>query len=319
MSKLNIKNNHVRYIILCIVLFPLYCFSQTDSLYIKPFDQELSIKPYVYKNFTSISHEVGNDEVMYMPNNPVSIGIGVTYKQYSLSGGYGFGFMRDKNMGKTKSLDFQYHYYGRKFVFDVFFQNYKGFYYEDEKKDEVYHIFPDIKLVQYGLFGLYVFNGKKFSYQAAFNQTERQVKSAGSFQIGGGLYYNHLRSDTLFSLDGGKLKNYQISLSGGYAYTWVIKKNYFVSMSVSVGINFGDRSLKSFGRKLEVSPSVFPRVSMGYNGSNWSVGLSFLANRIYASHTKDLKMSFNTGSFQLYYVKRFSVTPKFLKKIKYIN
>lgn len=301
------------------LLASIYCPAQKDTLYIQSFKHELAIKPYVYKNFTTLTYETDKDEISYMPNTPVGIGIGVTYKKYSLSGGYGFGFMRDKKRGKTKSLDFQYHYYGSKFVFDFYFLNYKGFYREDDKQDEFYHIYPDIKLAQYGVFGLYVFNGKKFSYQAAFNQSEKQLKSAGSFQLGGGLYYNHLATDSSLVLANNKLDNYQISLSGGYAYTWVIKKNYFVSLSVAVGINFGAKSIKDFGKKIEVSPSVFPRTSMGYNGNDWALGFSFAMNQIYASHNSDPKIIFGTGTFQFSYTKRFNLAPKFLKKIKYIN
>lgn len=310
-----------RYILILYILFiSISSFSQIDSAYIQAFDQELSIRPYVYKKFTTLSTEIGEDETDYLPNTPVGIGFGVTYKKYSLSGGYAFGFMRDKNKGKTKSIDFQYHYYGRNFVFDFFFQDYKGFYREDDKQKEIYHIYPDIKLAQYGVFGQYVFNSKKFSYQAAFNQSEKQLKSAGSFQLGGGLYYNKVRSDSTITLPNNKLINYQISISGGYAYTWVIKRNFFTSLSVSLGINLGAESIRDFSKKIEVSPSVFPRFSMGYNGKDWSIGLSFVMNRIYVSHNDKIqKIALGTGNFQLSYIKRIDIAPKFLKQIKYIN
>lgn len=294
--------------------------AQIDSAYIEAFDQELSIRPYVYKKFTTLSTEIGEAETDYYPNTPVGIGFGATYKKYSLSGGYAFGFMRDKNKGKTESIDFQYHYYGRDFVFDFFFQDYKGFYREDNKQNEVYYIYPDIKLVQYGIFSQYVFNSKKFSYQAAFNQSEKQLRSAGSFQLGGGLYYNKVRSDSTITLPDNKLINYQISISGGYAYTWVIKRNFFTSLSVSLGINLGAERISDFTKKIELSPSVFPRFSMGYNGKDWSIGLSFVMNRIYVSHDdKTQKIALGTGSFQLSYIKRINIAPKFLKQIKYIN
>lgn len=310
-----------RYILILYMLFiSISSFSQIDSAYIQAFDQELSIRPYVYKKFTTLSTEINEDATDYYPNTPVGIGFGVTYKKYSLSGGYSFDFMRDKNRGKTKSIDFQYHYYGRSFVFDFFFQNYKGFYREDDKQEEVFHIYPDIRIVQYGIFSQYVLNNKKFSYQAAFNQSEKQLRSAGSFQLGGGLYYNRVRSDSTITLPDNKLNNYQISISGGYAYTWVIKRNFFTSLSVSLGVNFGAKTINDFGKKVEVSPSVFPRFSMGYNGKDWSVGLSYVMNRIYVFHNNNVpKIALGTGNFQLSYIKRFDIAPKFLKQIKYIN
>lgn len=310
-----------RYILILYAFFvSISSFSQIDSTYIQAFDQELSIRPYVYKKFTTLSAETDNDLTQYLPNTPVGIGLGVTYKKYSLSGGYAFGFMRDKNKGKTKSTDFQYHYYGRKFIFDIFFQNYKEFYREDGKQHDVYHIYPDIRLSQYGVFGQYVFNSKKFSYQAAFNQSEKQLRSAGSFQLGGGLYYNEVRSDSTIVLPNDKLISYQVSVSGGYAYTWVIRRNFFTSFSLSFGISLGAKNIGEFTRKVEVLPSVFPRFSMGYNGNDWSVGLSFVLNNMYVSHNnKTQKIALGTGNFQLSYIKRINIAPKFLKQIKYIN
>lgn len=301
------------------IFLPVLLIAQIDSSYIMPFKQELAIRPHVYYKFTSLTHEIDdNNEITYTPNSPVGIGLGIIYKNYSISAGYAFEFMRDKERGKTRSFDFQYHHYGRKFIFDLFFQNYKGLYTEDEKEDLYYH-FPDIQIIQYGVYGQYVFNNKKFSYRAAFNQNERQLKSAGSFQLGGGLYYNQIKADSTLSLYGkSKLNNYQVSISGGYAYTWVIKRDYYVSGSIALGVNLGTQSLSNL-RHMEISPSIFPRISMGYNADDWSIGLSAIVNRVYVTRTHSLKMLFDTGNFQFSYIKRFNTTPKFVKKIKYIN
>lgn len=304
--------------LLIFLLTPFIIRAQVDSTYIQPYEHELSVKPHVYYKYTSLTHEIDdNNEITYMPNSPVSLGLGITYKNYSISGGYGFGFMRDKDRGKTAIFDFQYHYYGRKFIADVFFQRYKGFY--TEQNDEVFTLYPDISIIQYGVFGQYVFNNKKFSYKAAFNQSEKQLKSAGSWQLGGGIYYNQVRSDSTLQLNQYKrLRNYQLSVSGGYVYNWIISKNFYLSGGVSVGLNIGSENLSSF-KKVEISPSVFPRISMGYNSEDWSIGLSVVVNQIYVANSKLLKMTLNTGTMQMSYTKRFSVTPKFVKKIKYIN
>ncbi|MDU1892227.1 MAG: DUF4421 domain-containing protein [Dysgonomonas sp.] len=300
------------------LLFPCLCPAQTDSTYIGFFEQELALRPYVYDKFTALSHEIGDhdEEVTYRPNNPFGIGLGITWKNISLSGGYGFDFMRNKKKGKTRSIDFQYHYYGRKFVMDFFFQDYKGFFTEDEDKDGVYTLFPDIRLKQYGIFGQYVFNGRKFSYKAAFSQNEKQLKSAGSFLLGGGIYYNQAFSDsTIVESIPNKLNNYQIGVSGGYAYTWVFKKNFYLSGSFSVGVNLGTESLKI--RKVEVYPSLFPRMSMGYNSDTWSIALSGVNNRVYVHFEDKDKLSFDTGSLQISFVKRFRIAPKLIRNIKW--
>ncbi len=310
----------IKTLLLFFVLLPYAGNAQYDSTYISPFKQELSVGMYSYYEFTMLTHEVDEDKnVSYMPNSPVGLGLSVSYKNFSLSGGMGFRFLRNKKLGETRVIDWQYHHYGRKFIFDVFFQNYKGFYNKDENDRKIIHTYPDIKIIQYGAFGQYIFNNKKFSYRAAFDQNERQLKSAGSFQLGGGFYFNQVSSDTTLTInEKNKLNKYQLSISGGYVHTFVIKKNYFAAIGVSAGLNIGTESLSPI-KKLELSPSLFPRMSTGYNGSNWSIGLSFVMNRTYVSFNDKLNMLFDTGSAKITFIRRFDVAPHFLHKVKILN
>lgn len=300
------------------LLCAVVCQAQVDSTYIRPFKQEFALKPLVYYNYTSLTHEIDEkNELTYRPNSPVSLGISVAYKDYSLTVGYGFSFMRNQKKGDTESLDLQYHYFGRKIVSDIFFQRYKGLY--TSKKEKDYTLFPDIKISQYGIHNLYVFNHRRFSYKAAFDQSEKQLQSAGSWQVGGGLYYNEIVSDSTLTLNiHNKIRNYQASASGGYAYTWVINRRLFMSAGLSAGINFGTQDIHRL-KKVEVSPSMFPRLSIGYVATRWSIGVSAMVNRIYVTHTESLKLLFNTGYFQVGYTKRFDSAPAFLKKAKWLN
>ncbi|MBK5721264.1 DUF4421 family protein [Dysgonomonas sp. Marseille-P4677] len=298
----------------------LNSFSQIDSTYIGFYEQPLSVRVYLNDKFTALSHQIekNDDEISYVPNAPFGIGLGFSYKNVSLSGAYGFDFMRNKKKGKTKSLDFQYHYYGQKFIYDIFFQQYKGLYSEPE--DGKYELYPDIKLIQYGLNSQYVFSGQKFSYSAAFNQNQLQLKSAGSFLLGGAIYYNYASSDGSVVFDDGKqLKNWQFGVNGGYAYTWAVNRRFFVSLSASVGVNVGLETIDERKTKVRVYPSVFPRFSMGYNHDTWSVGFSGVNNRVYILYTNSSKMAFDTGALQFNVIKRFGRAPKFLEQQKIID
>ena len=320
-----------RLILVTLFVIPSYCFSQ-DSTYVQKFDNDFTIQTSFGKKFTSIGYEhLDNEEITYKPNNPVSIGLGLSWKGTNLSFGYGFDFMRDKERGKTHSLDFQYHYYGRKVIFDIFFQRYRGFYTDDEPKDKTknrsgnnndnVHLYPDIKIRQYGVFGQYVFNGKKFSTKAVFSQNEIQRKSVGSFLLGGGIYYNKLQVDSTQILGGDKeLNNFQLGVNTGYAYTWVVNRRFFISGSVSVGVNFGAKSFDRLTKdKLQVYPTFFPRFAMSYNHNSWSVGLSAVVNRIYVIHSKETKVSLNSGAAQITFVKRFDSLPILSNLLKNVN
>ncbi len=248
-----------------------------------------------------------------MPNNPVNIGLGFAKNNsvLSFSYGYGFDFLRDKSLGKTKSFDFQYHNYGRKFVFDIFIQKYEGFYVDEGNSMKEYILCPDLNIRQYGAFGQFVLNHKKFSYKAAFNQNEKQLKSAGSILLGIGCYNTDIKSDSSFIFnDKNRLQNFQFGVSAGYAYTWVISKKWFLNGSVTTGINFGSETVNKFGKqRLEVYPTVFPRMSAGYNHKSWALGFSYIGNMIFPSYLDDMEVGVMSGNFQFTYIRRFGDLP----------
>ena len=76
--------------------------------------------------------------------------------------------------------------------------------------------------------GYYLFNGKKFSYAAAYDQSVIQKRSAGSFMVGAMYYYSHINyandENAAFILlmdDIGRIKQWQLSIGAGYAYNLV--------------------------------------------------------------------------------------------------
>ncbi len=292
--------------------------AQVDSTYIKPFDEELSVGTYFYYQYTSLVYQrEGHPSVTYRPNSPIGAGLSFSYKNFGIGAGMGIRSLRNKKYGDTKALDLQYHYFGRNLMADLFFQQYKGYYKVENRQDIT--LYPDIGVVQYGLHAEYVFNNKKFSYKAAFNQSERQLKSAGSFHLGGGAYFNKLSSDSTLTLYGDKkFRNYQLSVTGGYGYNWVITKQFHVAASMSFGLNLGTMRFPKV-ETVEITPSFLPRVALGYDGKGWSIGLWYVLNSMYINRINSLDIAFNTGSAQLTLIKRFDHAPKFFKKIKFLN
>lgn len=308
-------------LVLWVGLFQTTCFAQIDSLYIQPFKQELSIQTSVSSKFLTLVQDYDAKELRnysLLPNTPVNIGLGFTWKNLSMSGSYGFQFLRDKSKGRTRSFDFQYHYYARKFVVDLFIQNYRGYNKVYEDDDQIYIPARDVQITQYGAHGMYVFNNRKFSYKAAYNLSEKQIKSAGGFLLGGGIFQSRIRSDSTLVLRNNKSQqdNFQLGASGGYGYTWVIKKHFFVAGSITVGINVGADRIDRFGKqRLEVYPTFFPRGSAGYHADTWSIGVSALTNGIAVQISDEASTLLNSGTLQLTFVKRFDTHPKILNKL----
>jgi len=295
-----------------ILLISILCHAQTDSTYIRTLGHRLAVRPYISKTLMFMNQEFeSGEEISYMPNDPPKLGLGFSINNTIISFGYGYGFnfLADKKYGKTSALDFQFHHYGRKFVYDLYFQRFKGFY-DSDSKDEDVRLFPDMQIQQYGAYGHYVFNHKRYSYVAAFNQDEKQLKSTGSFLLGGGIYKTRISSDSSFVYNGkNSFDNFQFGISVGYAYTWVLGRHWELSASATTGINFGSEKLSNFGKKLEVYPTVFPRVSAGYSRGDWSLGFSYVANMVFPLVSDKETIGIHSGAFQLSFVKRFNLIP----------
>ena len=91
----------------------------------------------------------------------------------------------------------------------------------------------------------YLFNGKKFSYSAAYDQSAIQKRSAGSLMVGA--MYNYFRidyssnanGDLIFMMNGlGKVKLWQASAGVGYAYNWVPVRGLLVNIMAMPMVTF---------------------------------------------------------------------------------
>lgn len=107
--------------------------------------------------------------------------------------------------------------------------------------------------------GYYMFNGKKFSYAAAYDQSVIQKRSAGSLMAG--LMYNYTRIDYASDLNGdlvylmhglGKVKLWQGSAGVGYAYNWVPARGLLVNVMLMPMVTFVNK-LKVFAYATNVS------------------------------------------------------------------
>lgn len=84
--------------------------------------------------------------------------------------------------------------------------------------------------------GYYLFNGRRFSYAAAYDQSVIQKRSAGSLMAGAMYYYSHIdyaqdenAEFMLYMDDIGRIKQWQLSLGAGYAYNFVPCKGLLIS------------------------------------------------------------------------------------------
>ena len=101
--------------------------------------------------------------------------------------------------------------------------------------------------------GYYLFNGKKFSYAAAYDQSVIQKRSAGSLMAGLMYNYTHIdyssdhNGDLIYVMEGlGRVKLWQGSAGVGYAYNWVPTRGLLVNVMAMPMLTFINK-LKAYG------------------------------------------------------------------------
>lgn len=101
--------------------------------------------------------------------------------------------------------------------------------------------------------GYYMFNGKRFSYAAAYDQSVLQKRSAGSLMAGAMYYYGHINyatnsnGDLMYIMQGlGRVKLWQGSVGIGYAYNWVPARGLLISAMAMPMLTFVNK-IKAYG------------------------------------------------------------------------
>jgi len=304
----------------------------SSSPYYDDYSNKFALFLYAKQKYNSFSiyDPISTKVLYYTPNEQLNMGFGFHYKWLGIGIAMNFGFINhdDDIYGKTKRLDWQTNVYMNKAVFDFYFQYYENFYIDDPKNtftgwtggDKPY-VRQDVASGTLGLSGLYVFNHKKFSYKAAFVQTAVQKKSSGSFLLGGKVFIQGVGADSsLFPANSDfdslpqlqKHSAFYFGLISAYAYSFTIKKYFFISLSLSATVQAGKvyNELENKNLYVEWVPVIHlqPRIAIGYNKPKWYAGFSFVRDSHYEVSQKDndLEFSFHSGNFRLYAGMRFN-------------
>ncbi len=263
----------------------------------------------------------------FSPNGQKFIGFGGFYKKAGIELGFKLpvGENRVENRGTTKSYDFQLNFYGTFVGADLTFQKYRGFYvrnpqgaYPGWSPGSVFPQFPTLQSLHFGANTYLVFNRKRFSYRAAFAQTERQMKSAGSFIAMTSAFYlkinTHANSlvpaqnQNFFgdnvAYQGGHY--YIVSLLPGYAYTFVIKK-FYISTTFCTGLGLQRHryvlSNEEF-KQIRLGGKSNLRIAGGYYGNTLFTGGSFVLDNTRLK-TEKINLLANTSNIKVFVGCRF--------------
>jgi hypothetical protein len=331
------RRNHIFFYLLFAVGLcstPLAGYAQYDSSYIESYRGYLMPRLVFNRKTTGINYH--NEEkgysLRYQPNKTFNMGVGITYKFITLKASVGL-LAPHPQRGDTRDFDVQFHSYGKKFMTDILVQFYKGFYLPDRRfgptADE-YYVRPDLAVSAVGGSVQYIFNHRKFSYRAAFQQTEWQKRSAGTFLVGMELFMGRFRGDSTIvptalgdpGTDGlTKMRFIEFGPNAGYAYTWVYKK-FFITTGAALSLNAGlNRFYDGTGGTTfaGVSPNTVLRVSSGYSVKRWGVNLLYLSTALRVPEFENKSVVVNTGTIRLNLIYRIYPRKKMRDLLKPID
>lgn len=155
-----------------------------------------------------------------------TLSIGVGYLGFSVNAAIN----PAKMMGKYRDYELNFRSYGKRFGFDLSYQdahNFTGWHDADgQARLDLPADVLSVKTLNVNTY--YVFNSRRFSYPAAFSQTYIQRQSAGSFMLALSGQGQHA------SLSWGQemsLKMTNIGIGAGYGYNYVPSKNWLLHIS----------------------------------------------------------------------------------------
>lgn len=285
--------------------------TETDTNYVK--QNEYNMQAMVYSdmkfNIFKISGKDENSDktqnIYFSPYSKVTIG---PYFSYSLIFmGYTFNIGRKGNSYDRSNIYLSIYspiigidYYNQKGENNYRIKRVSGF--NNIDSDKLHNLqFPGMDAYLQNLHVYYVFSHKKFSYTAAYSQSGRQIRSAGSFMLGFNYArqkihfdYTKLPSYLLYDSDNNPLLydalkvsniNYKnFSFSFGYSYNWTFAKNMLFNLTLTPSIGYNVNK----GDKLEINNKLFryrninfdfiSRSALVWNSGRFYAGISGVAH-----------------------------------------
>ncbi len=310
-----------------------FLIAKKDSNYIETYFNDLIINLYSVEKTHSLDlSDLSNPyRLQYLPNGHFNMGVGVNFRSFGLSVAAKIPFFQNDEFkkGETKRFGIQSYIYTSKYSVDLLTSFLKGYYLNNSfqhlksfSKLQEYQR-ADIESANIGVSVNYIFNNAKFSYKAAFSDTERQKRNAGSFIAGGSVVSYRTKADSAFvprgidekfflkSRDVSKSGVLAFNVNGGYAYSLVFLKNGIITLSYILGTgiqdNKYDKTTQPEVNNWRFSFNQTGRFGIGYRFKRYYARASLIRSTQYTSlKYNDLRITNGTDFIQLSLGKRIS-------------
>ncbi len=314
---------------------------QRNPKYVKDFyKHHLILRAFECTKFNNFKLIDESDKLVYKPNRHNDLGLGFNYRALSLNLEFNIPVTEksSKIYGVTHTFDLQTYIYIDKFLIDLYSQFYRGYYLSNTEEALTGNptsrvlVRPDMKTVDLSLNVQYVLNDRHFSFNAPFFQNEIQKKSAGSPLIGAGVYYMHGKTDSSFIPTHINYINFfqdhlfnrfnylSIGVNLGYAYTCVIKKQFFITGALSGGPGIGYSTINNTqstykNDRLGIAWNATAKFAAGWSNDKYFAGVTYIRLIVQSnSAVADTKQQTNAGNFMFTVADRFKLRRSLIPK-----
>ena len=137
-----------------------------------------------------------------------------------------------KLMGKYRDFELNFNSYGRHFGYDIIFQDAHNFtgWHDMDGMERIYLPADMLSVRTLNVNAFYIFNGRRFSFPAAFTQSYIQRRSSGSFLLAASGMWQHT---TLKWEQEMQVKMTNIGIGGGYGYNYVPSQGWLLHISAT--------------------------------------------------------------------------------------
>ncbi len=310
------------------IILPFICSAQNysdlrkatkRSDYVQDLSEYLNLRLSFINNAHGLKVTSGDDLVYRLvPNTKLFTKLGFHYRFLSFSVAWAPDFMPGNNdddlKGKSKSLSFGTRMYKNRFTQELSYSKNKGFYLKNtddffENPDPKYSLAPELKLQEFSGRTYYQTN-TNVSLKALFDQTEKQLQSAGTPIVSLIYdYYTSKNNDPNYSSHQSS-RNFDLIPTVGYVQSFVINENWYIGAGASGGVGFSqmwlkteveDQSIKTDMTKLTFYGEV--ESTLGYHSTNFYAGVSLIAKgkTFNQSETSVISHDYLTMNFHIGY------------------
>lgn len=298
-----------------IVQSPEKAIKTYDTSYVKPLLNKLTLRYFFNVKQAELKVQPKDDPNVfrYKAGDFLRYGMGFGYRWLILNYSYGIDpLKKGANGDKTiRNQDLQMNIFGKSWLYDLRAQWYRGFTYKGVFR-------PDLDIKAFGGSFRHNFNHEKYSFKNTYDQTQWQQKSAGAALAGINLGYSKITADSSITFGNNTdfifpdHENFNVALGGGYSYTFVYKKHFFATYTLTLFLDnhfIGSGKNFVFRDNLALNMLAESRFGLGYNSEKIYIGIQGTFHDLPGKLSNNVAYSYRYNNLKLLFVHRLNFNP----------